>query len=771
MKTTSQKNYSITTIWNLLQSTAQSIVVLAVVVLTVMLLSVPPLFAQDEPSNDFDRDAVPAYTKISPLIKESTYVAVHVDLSKIDLDKIIAILSPRLKRISESLNKSNQDTPVENLPESNPPANESEKTPPAPVPETPAPATPTTANPLPAIDAPSPIIAQEAKPAEAANTADAENNNATVDNIETDGGEVGGTLGAAGGVMISIDAEEMLRVAIGSILGEFKASGVSEFYILSMFENVNQQPTFIAIPGRIKLTPTLSATLASINITPIAEQVSGFTLFFFDPDGQANLPNDHANLPDGQANLPNEIAAPTATPNAPASNIPTPPNPAAPPATTPAEVGGTPAGQPAGIRTRPAPHGGGFNPLANLIPAKPAAKKADVKDEFLKKLRKAKTVHRPEIQSALHIQRNAPIRIVIAPTRSIHTYIAGSQTFLQFSGMSAEELKDISEGAKLAKSLHSISFGIIPDQLRINFAAEFDTEANAKKAHSFLDAFAKKAVEKLREYIVSGDEVGKQLTAFGIDGEVVDGLATVLADIMPRQRNNRLISSVKESFFDKYEPNFVQLLLKAGQEGIEEQCTQNVETIIEAVFAYYDKHDVKFPPLYTVDANGKPLHSWRVLILPYLGQEELYSQIKLDEAWDSEHNKQFHNRIIPAFTCPANPKTRLGKTCTYSVIANEVFKPKESGGVGDIKDGASDTLAIVEVREPFCWMNPEADVKLADLDKGINQEGSVVGSYHDDGAYAAFFIRTIKLLKNETPAKTLKAIGTAAGGETDTELP
>ena len=66
-------------------------------------------------------------------------------------------------------------------------------------------------------------------------------------------------------------------------------------------------------------------------------------------------------------------------------------------------------------------------------------------------------------------------------------------------------------------------------------------------------------------------------------------------------------------------------------------CTNNIKQILLALHDYHDTCDA-LPPLYTVDEEGNPLHSWRVLILPFIGQQALYQQINLDEPWDSEHN-------------------------------------------------------------------------------------------------------------------------------------
>jgi len=75
------------------------------------------------------------------------------------------------------------------------------------------------------------------------------------------------------------------------------------------------------------------------------------------------------------------------------------------------------------------------------------------------------------------------------------------------------------------------------------------------------------------------------------------------------------------------------------------QCSSYSKGILLAFHNYSDTHGA-LPPLYTVDDEGKPLHSWRVLILPFLEQQDLYNQIRLDEPWDSEYNKQFHDRMF-----------------------------------------------------------------------------------------------------------------------------
>jgi hypothetical protein len=124
-----------------------------------------------------------------------------------------------------------------------------------------------------------------------------------------------------------------------------------------------------------------------------------------------------------------------------------------------------------------------------------------------------------------------------------------------------------------------------------------------------------------------------------------------------------------------------------------------------AMFNYHDAHK-HFPPPYTVDKNGKPLHSWRVLLLPYLEEGKLYQKIRLDEPWDSEHNKQFHNAFIKVYQ---NDKNLPPGHTRYSVVVGpQTVFPADGKGlpIHKIRDGTSNTIMMVERTQSVCWMEP-----------------------------------------------------------------
>ena len=143
---------------------------------------------------------------------------------------------------------------------------------------------------------------------------------------------------------------------------------------------------------------------------------------------------------------------------------------------------------------------------------------------------------------------------------------------------------------------------------------------------------------------------------------------------------------------------------------------------------YHDTHKQHLPPAAIYDANGRPLLSWRVAILPYLDENELYKQFHLDEPWDSPHNRKLIEKM-PAVYADPDPKLRQlareGKT-TYQVpaAAETAFHDNLGTPYRDVKDGTANTILIVEVEPPRAavWTKPaDWEVDLQNPRKGVER--------------------------------------------------
>lgn len=199
-------------------------------------------------------------------------------------------------------------------------------------------------------------------------------------------------------------------------------------------------------------------------------------------------------------------------------------------------------------------------------------------------------------------------------------------------------------------------------------------------------------------------------------------------------------------------------------------CAVNLKNIWAAMFAYNAANGV-LPPAYTVDEAGRPLHSWRVLILPYLENSTLYREIRLDEPWDSEWNSQFHRLPVSPFACPSRVAalpdgTPIAET-TYSVVVGDETAFPDAGNWRkweDFADGLSETLCVVERKTPVCWMDPTQELTLETFAAELANEHKG-GKGGEGGAFAATFDGAVRFVPVSTDAATLKGAATVAGGE------
>jgi Protein of unknown function (DUF1559) len=126
---------------------------------------------------------------------------------------------------------------------------------------------------------------------------------------------------------------------------------------------------------------------------------------------------------------------------------------------------------------------------------------------------------------------------------------------------------------------------------------------------------------------------------------------------------------------------------------------------------YHDTHG-HMPPAVVFGENGQPLYSWRVLVLPYFEQQELYSQFHLDEPWDSPHNLTLLERMPCMYAPPPGKRSRYPAYHTICHVFVGKGTPFEEGKKlklteSDFPDGTSNTILIIEAGPPVPWTKPE----------------------------------------------------------------
>jgi hypothetical protein len=196
----------------------------------------------------------------------------------------------------------------------------------------------------------------------------------------------------------------------------------------------------------------------------------------------------------------------------------------------------------------------------------------------------------------------------------------------------------------------------------------------------------------------------------------------------------------------------------------------NLKQIGLAFHNYHDEHG-HFPPAAIRSKDGRPLLSWRVAILPYLEKNDLYKQFDLDEPWDSDHNA----RLLPLMpSVYQSPGRSDGFATRYEGIvgAKTPFDPAHPNGttLGQILDGTSNTVLVVEAARPVPWTKPEDisfDYEAVSKDPGklLRPGVSPLGGAFDMAFNALFVDGSVRLLFKTMTPRVLLALVTADGGE------
>ena len=208
---------------------------------------------------------------------------------------------------------------------------------------------------------------------------------------------------------------------------------------------------------------------------------------------------------------------------------------------------------------------------------------------------------------------------------------------------------------------------------------------------------------------------------------------------------------------------------------------------IALAFHNYESAYGRFPPAAVIGPDGKPWHSWRVLLLPFLEEMELYKKYDFSQPWDSPKNLAVAEKMPPVFRDPAR-EGPLDTLTDYAAITGEaaIFQPgvvtmtsaddfpaclktAKKVGFASVTDGLSRTIlfATVDPARKIPWTKPE-DIVLDDTFPGIGKPAGI-GAIHPlgDGRVGlfAFADGSVHLIADTVDTETLRKFLTRAGGE------
>jgi hypothetical protein len=187
------------------------------------------------------------------------------------------------------------------------------------------------------------------------------------------------------------------------------------------------------------------------------------------------------------------------------------------------------------------------------------------------------------------------------------------------------------------------------------------------------------------------------------------------------------------------------------ERAFKQRSGENLGRIAQALLAYHNRRG-RLPPAVVTDAAGQPLYSWRVLVLPYLGEAALYRRFHLNRAWDHPSNAPLLEQMPRVF---ASPRAEGASTSTpYQVLTGPggLFDDSEGRPLSEIPPGgAGRTLLAVEVLEAVPWSKP-VDVPFT------AERLPRLGGVFADGFSAALADGSTHFFRSDTPEQILRAL-------------
>lgn len=220
---------------------------------------------------------------------------------------------------------------------------------------------------------------------------------------------------------------------------------------------------------------------------------------------------------------------------------------------------------------------------------------------------------------------------------------------------------------------------------------------------------------------------------------------------------------------------FVRQVRDARGQAAQSVCNAHLYKMVFAMYLYHAQHG-RLPPPYIADKAGRPMRSWRVLLLPYLGYDELYSQYNFEEPWNGPNNSKLKNKMPDICRCPNVSEANSSQTNYFVVagastafpanqsVAIEKFAGGTDGQLTLTDDPTTTALVIESATRTTNWLEPN-DIVLEEvlengefermLDECCDPAG--VGVVFADGKY-------IRVSAQPSP-EDLRSMWTIQGGE------
>ncbi len=321
-------------------------------------------------------------------------------------------------------------------------------------------------------------------------------------------------------------------------------------------------------------------------------------------------------------------------------------------------------------------------------------------------------------------------------------------------------LRELAEFAEYTDTLLiHLDYGLMSGSLSVS--AISGDEASAKKleriVNQSIDFGRDMAVQEMKKN-VRGDSATERATI-----AYIDRISAKLSEMArPARDGNEMVLEIRGNIGTT--GVLVGLLLPAVQAAREAARRMTASNELKQIGLALHNHHAAYnalPDRAIRDAQGEPLLSWRVKILPFIEQQALYERFHLDEPWDSPHNSQLIPLMPKTYVDPSVPG-EPGYTVFQMPIGEKVMFPdKGQRKFRDVLDGLSNTIMVVEAsrNEMVPWTKPD-DLQL-DLSNPLPQ----LGNTHQGGFHVLLGDGAVKFVASSIDLELLRALFTYQGKE------
>ena len=273
-----------------------------------------------------------------------------------------------------------------------------------------------------------------------------------------------------------------------------------------------------------------------------------------------------------------------------------------------------------------------------------------------------------------------------------------------------------------------------------------DSAVKLQRTVEAIKVLAQNAAKNARPQIQAVPEPGRQATLV-----LLDAAGRLLDNLKSRQDGTGVQLETSVELEKAVLDVVMQSIILSRAAAMRSQSMNNIKQLALAMHNYHDTYR-HLPPAVLYGPDGKTPYSWRVALLPYLEQNELYKRYRFDEPWDGPNNRKLLARIPSVYRSPTEPPTSTNASYFALVGPRTVFDFPKGTSMPEITDGASQTILLVEAKRDIPWTKPE-DIPF-DPDKPVPP----LGGFSKGMFLAAFCDAHVQVLRTDIPQDILRLL-------------